>query len=201
MTQLWKRLMLEKLWLILSGKLFSPKMKNDIERFCRTCDVCQKTKPSNFNRFGLLLPNPIPFCPYQLVSFDLVMGLPMSNGFNAVFVVVDRMGKHGQFIPTTTGLTAEGFAYLFVKHVVCRFGLPDDVVADRDPWWTSDFWKAVSHFLKTKMSLSSSHHPQHDGQIEILNKKLEIMLRAYCAKDKESWSDWLHLLTILLPQI
>jgi hypothetical protein len=184
----------EKLWQILSGKFFWPKMKNDIISFCRSCDVCQKTKPVNFNRFGRLIPNPIPTRPYASVSLDLITGLPMSNDFNAILVIVDRMGKHGQFIPTTTGLTADGFAYLFVKHVVCRFGLPDDIIADRDPRWTSDFWRAVSSYLKTKMSLSSSHHPQHDGQTEILNKRLEIMLRAYCAQDKESWSEWLHLL-------
>jgi hypothetical protein len=118
----------------------------------------------------------------------------MSDGFNAVLVVVDRLVKHAQFIPTTTGLTAEGFGQLFIKNVACRFGLPDNIVTDRDPCWTSDFWKSVAAHLKTHMSLSSSHHPQHDGQTEIVNKRMEIMIRAYAAQDKTSWSSWLHLL-------
>jgi hypothetical protein len=118
----------------------------------------------------------------------------MSGGFNAVLVVVNWLIKHAQFIPTTTGLTAEGFGRLFVKNVTCRFGLPDNIVTDRDPRWTSDFWKSASAHLKTHMSLSSSHHPQHDGQTEIVNKRMEIMLRAYAAEDKTSWSEWLHLL-------
>jgi hypothetical protein len=109
-------------------------------------------------------------------------------------VVVDRLSKHASFIPTTTRLTAEGFADLFVFHVVSRFGLPDSMIADRDPRWTSDFWRAVSAAIKTKMSLSSSHHPQHDGQTEIVNRQLETMLRAYVAKDHSDWSDWLKIL-------
>jgi hypothetical protein len=99
----------------------------------------------------------------------------MSNGFNAVLVVVDRLVKHAQFIPTTTGLMVEGFGRLFIKNVACRFGLLDNIVTDRDPWWTSDFWKLVAAHLKTYMSLSSLHHPQHDGKTEV-NKRMEIML-------------------------
>ena len=125
---------------------------------------------------------------------DLVVGLPMSNGFNAVLVVVDRLIKHTQFIPTTTGLTAEGFGHLFIKNVACHFGLPDNIVTDRDPRWTSDFWRVVTAHLKTHMLLSSLHHPQHNGQTEIVNKGMEIMLRAYAAADKTLWAEWLHLL-------
>jgi hypothetical protein len=44
------------------------------------------------------------------------------------------------------------------------------------------------------MLLSSSHHPQHDGQTEIINRQVETMLRAYVAKDRSDWSDWLKVL-------
>jgi hypothetical protein len=58
-------------------------------------------------------------------------------------------------------LTAEGFGKIFVKNIACRFGLLTSIISDRDPRWTSRFWSAVSKFLKTKMAMSSSHHPQH----------------------------------------
>jgi hypothetical protein len=125
---------------------------------------------------------------------DLIVNLPWSGEYNAIFVVIDRLGKHAQFLPTTTGLTSEGFAYMFVRNVACRFGLPDSIVTDRDPRWTSEFWMAVTKSLKTKMSLSSSHHPQHDRQTEVVNKRLETMLRAYVADNQADWAEWLHLL-------
>ena len=166
----------ECLWQQLSQKFYWKRMKTDILAFARSCDVCQKTKFSNFNRFGLLIPNPIPGRPYQSVSMDFIVNLSWSGEFNAIFVIVDRLTKHASFIPTTTGLTAEEFGGLYVKHIGCRFGLPESIITDRDPRWTSDFWKGVAKYLKTRMSLSSSHHPQHDGQTEIVNKQLVTML-------------------------
>ena len=184
----------ERLWQTLSQKYYWKRMKVDIINYCRTCDICQKIKTTNFNKFGYLIPNPIPSRPYQSISMDFIVNLPWSNGFNAIFVVVDRLTKQGSFIPCTTGLTAEEFAELFVKHIVCRFGLPDSIITDRDPRWTSDFWRGIAYFLKTKMSLSSAHHPQHDGQTEILNRHLTTMLRAYISDDLSDWSAWLHIL-------
>jgi hypothetical protein len=169
-------------------------MKVDIDVFCDTCDICQKIKHRNFTRYGYLIPNPIPSHPYESISLDLIVNLPWLGEYNAIMVVVDRLTKHASFIPTASGLSAQGFAELFVMHVVSRFGLPDSIIADRDPRWTSDFWTAVAAAIKTKMSLSSSHHPQHDGQTENVNRQLETMLRAYVAKDRNDWADWLKLL-------
>lgn len=142
----------------------------------------------------MLIPNPIPSRPYQSISMDFIVNLPWSEGFNAIYVMVDRLTKHASFIPTTTGLDAEGFALLFVKAVACRFGLPESIITDRDPRWSSDFWMGVAKALRTKMSLSSSHHPQHDGQTEVVNKLLTTMIRAFIEGKRDQWSVWLHLL-------
>lgn len=123
----------ERLWQTLSSRFYWPRMKTDVLRFCHSCDVCQKTKPSNFKRFGLLIPNPIPAQPYDSISMDFIVNLPWSDEYNAILVVVDRLTKHAQFILTTTGLDAEGFTLLFVKHIATRFGLPPSIVSDRDP--------------------------------------------------------------------
>ena len=151
-------------------------MKTDIIRFVQSCDICQKVKHPNFNKYRYLIPNPIPSRPYQSISMDFIVNLPWSEGYNTIYVTVDRLTKHGIFMPTTTGLDAEDFGALFVKKIACRFGLPDSIICDRDPHWTSDFWKGVAKYLRTKMSLSSSHHPQHDGQTEIVNRLLEVMI-------------------------
>jgi hypothetical protein len=120
----------ERLWSKLSGKFYWKRMKRDIEEFGDSCDVCQKIKNRNFTRFGYLTPNPIPSKPYESISLDLIVNLPWSGDYNAILVVVDRLSKHASFIPTTSGLTAQGFAELFVAHIVSRFGLPDSIIAD-----------------------------------------------------------------------
>ena len=184
----------EKLWHRLSPRFYWKRMKADVVRFCETCDICQKIKTSNFNRYGFLIPNPIPSKPYASISMDFIVNLPMSGEYNAIFVVVDRLTKHASFIPTSTGINARDFARLFAKHIICRYGIPESIISDRDPRWTSDFWKGIAQEIKTRMLLSSSHHPQHDGQTEILNRMLETMLRAYVNDDRNDWAEWLHLL-------
>ena len=184
----------EKLWYRLSPRFYWKRMKADIIHFCETCNVCQKTKPSNFNRYRYSIPNPIPFKPYALILMDFIVNLSMCGEFNAVFVVVDHLTKHTNFIPTSTGINARDFAWIFTKHIICKYGIPESIISDRDPCWTSDFWKGIAQEIKTKMLLSSSHHPQHDGQTEILNQLLETMLRAYANTHRDDWAEWLHLL-------
>lgn len=184
----------EKLWQKLCPRFYWKRMKTDLLQFCVTCDICQKIKQSNFTKYGFLMSNPVPHSPYSSISMDFIVNLPMCDEYNAIFVIVDRLTKHANFIPTSTGLSAEDFARLFVKNVVCRFGIPENVICDRDPRWTSDFWRAVAKELDSKMLFSSSRHPQTDGQTEIVNKLLEKMLRAYVNSDKSDWPRWLHLL-------
>ncbi len=184
----------EQLWKKLTSKFYWRRMKNGINSFYQTCDICQRTKNSNFSQYRFLIPNLIPTRPYESISMDFIMDSPWSKGYNTIFVMVDRLSKHVHFIPTNTGIDAEEFGKLFMNSIVTKFGLPTSIIADRDPQWTSNFWKRVTKALKTRMALSSLHHPQHDGQTEIVNRFLEVMLRAYMATDKTRWAEWLPLL-------
>jgi hypothetical protein len=70
-----------------------PKMRTDIDRYTRNCYTFQPTKASRHARFGVLCPLPIPDRPWQDISMDFVMGLPWSNGCDAIWVVVDCFTK------------------------------------------------------------------------------------------------------------
>jgi hypothetical protein len=70
-----------------------PKMRMDVDRYTHNYHTCQCMKPSRHTPFGVLRPLPIPNRPWQDRSMDFVMGLPWSNGCNAIWVVVDRLTK------------------------------------------------------------------------------------------------------------
>ena len=127
---------------------------------------------------------------------DLITGLPASGemGYTAILVIVDKLTKFAIIIPTHSTLTQEGFAELFVDRVVNVYRLPEVIISDRDRRWATIFWKSVVANYGSVMALSSAHHPQTDGQTEILNAMIEQMLRAYVSSDKESWSKWLSVL-------
>lgn len=80
------------------------------------------------------------------------------------------------------------------------FGLPNRIIVDRDKKWATDFWRSVAVSYGCTMALSSSHHPQTDGQTEVLNAMIEQMLRAYVAKDRHSWARWLSVLPSIRVQ-
>lgn len=142
---------------------------------------------------GGLRPAHIPRRPFSTISLDLITGLPPSGDeqYTAILVIVDKLTKYALFLPTHDELNREDFATLFFREVVNRYGLPERLISDRDPRWATDFWKSVAARYGAKLALSSSHHPQTDGQTENLNHTLETMLRAYVAQDRTLWAQYL----------
>ena len=175
----------------LAARFYWPRMWADIVAFTKTCDVCQKIKPDKRGPNGRLFPHSIPLLPFEVVSLDLITGLPKSEGYNAVLVIVDKLTKYVQYIPTTWNLKQDGFAKLFLSHVVYKFGIPRQMISDRDAHWAKAFWASVAKHLGLGLLLSTSHHPQTDGQTEKANDTLEVALRAYEAGDRSKWANWL----------
>ena len=81
-----------------------------------------------------------------------------------------------RFIAIKTTVTTPKLAYQFVDELFRFYGLPMDIVSDRDPKFTSDFWTQVFKKLETTLSMSSTDHPQSDGQTERVNQIVEDML-------------------------
>jgi hypothetical protein len=74
---------------------------------------------------------------------DFMVSLPPSKGFDAIMVVVDRFSKMAHFIPTKDEATVQKTGRLFFSHIFKHHGLPKDMVSDRDPKFTSKFWRAL----------------------------------------------------------
>jgi hypothetical protein len=90
--------------------------------------------------------------------------------------------------------TAFEIASLLFKRIVKHFGLPTRLIGDHDPRWTSAVWKALAQLFGTRLALSTSRHPQTDGQTEVMNQHLEMMLQAYITSSQEDWPQWLDVL-------
>lgn len=164
-----------------------PGMSRELKRYVTSCDICQKSKPRRHAASGLLQPIPIPSRPFEVVTMDFIPELPISGGFDNILVIVDKLTKYGIFIPCSTSISEEETAHLFFKHVISRFGIPRQVITDRDSRWRHDFWQEICQLMGMKRSLTTSYHPQANGQTEILNQSLEIALRAYIAPSRDDW--------------
>ncbi|KAK3556277.1 hypothetical protein QTP70_007055 [Hemibagrus guttatus] len=140
---------------------------------------------------GLLEPLPIPRRPWSHLSLDFLTDLPDSGGFTMVMVVVDRFSKGCKLIPLKGSPTAMQMAEAMFQHIFQNFGLPEDIVSDRAPQFTSRVWGALCAQLGIGVSLSSGYHPQSNGQAEPLNQEIGRFFRSYCSREQQRWSEFL----------
>ena len=168
-------------------------MKSDIQAYIKHCEVCQRAKGENTKPTGLLQPLPIPTRPWFSISMDFIEGLPKSNQFSAILVVVDRFTKYAHFIPLSHPYNAPKIAQLFLHNVIRLHGLPNNIISNRDPTFTSKFWGELFRVQGVKLLMSTAYHPQTDGQTEATNKTLEGYLRCYVGDNPKGWSNWLTM--------
>ncbi|KAJ9507622.1 hypothetical protein QJQ45_019189 [Haematococcus lacustris] len=176
----------------LQRHFYWPQMHKTVQEYVRTCDKCQRNKATNQLPPGLLQPLPIPSRNWQQVSMDFIGPLPATpRGHTMIFTIVDKLSKMIHLIPTTTTATAHDTARLFFDHIFKHHGLPEAIISDRDPKFTSDFWTSLFHLTGTRLLLSSAYHPQTDGQTERANRTVEDMLRPYVNDHKTDWDQHL----------
>jgi hypothetical protein len=172
---------------VLHEHFYWPKIKRNVQRICEQCITCRKAK-SRFLLHGLYTPLPVPTEPWVYISMDFFLGLPRSKkGRDSIFVVVDRFSKMAHFIACNKTDDASHIANLFFREIVCLHGIPKSIVSDHDVKFLSYFWKTLWGKLGTKLLLSTTCHPQTDGQTEVVNRTLSQLLRAIIQKNLNSW--------------
>ncbi|MBW0586590.1 hypothetical protein O181_126305 [Austropuccinia psidii MF-1] len=110
---------------------------------------------------------------------DFITQLPLSNSFDSILVIVDRFSKMAVFIPTMSSITSLDLAHLFIKNMFSKHGLPSSIVSDRGSLFVSSFWTNLFQQLKISRELSTTYHPETDGQTERVNQISEQYLWTY----------------------
>ena len=169
-------------------------MNRQVAAYVSACDTCQRVKFRRDRPAGLLQPLPIPDRKWQSVSMDYIVELPRtSSGHDAILVFVDRLTKMVHLVATTSEVTAEETAELFVRHVVRLHGTPDELISDRDRRFSSRFFKQLMQLLGVHQRMSTAFHPQTDGQTEVMNRTVEDYLRSFVGPVHDNWDDRLSL--------
>ena len=172
-----------------------PYMAREIDRFCKNCSTCRRTKYSRDKKHGFLRPLPIPISRWQHLSIDYIVQLPICirNGasFHNIVVICDRLTKRRHFVPSET-LGSKELARIFLP-IFAQHGLPQSIVSDRGSNFISKFWRRICKRLGISLKFSTAFHPETDGQTERANQSLEEYLRKYVNYNQDDWIDWLHL--------
>ena len=150
---------------LLSARFHLKNLAQRVAKYLKNCPVCCKlarhTGPP-----PLLCPLPVPGAPWCDISVDFVGPLPVSDGYNMIMVVVDRLTKMRHYISCTAkgtdnGTSAPAMARLFLDHIFRLHGFLETIISDRGPQFISAFWEHLSISLGINISEKSNWHPGH----------------------------------------
>jgi len=143
----------------------------------------------------MMVPLDVPELKWDSISMDFVTSLPNTpRGNDAIWVIVDRLTKSAHFLPINISFPVAQLAEIYIKEIVRLHGVPSSIVSDRDPRFTSRFWKSFQEALGSKLRLSSAYHPQTDGQSERTSQLLEDLLRVCVLEQGGTWDSHLPLI-------
>ena len=125
---------------------------------------------------------------------DFITKLPKTNKkHDFVMVVVDKLTKSTHFVLVKFTHKVANIVDVYMKEISRLHGIPKTIVSDRDPKFTSKFWKGLFNGFGTNLNFSTAYHPKSDGQIERVNQVIEDMLRMYVMDKPSKCEDYLHL--------
>ena len=175
-----------------------PGLRDWIAQYVKGCGPCQQNKilthRTKVPLYRINVPSEAQL--FQVIAMDLITQLPKCDGFDAILTIVDHgCTRAAIFIPCHTTIMGEGVAKLYFEHVYKWFGLPDRMISNRDPHFTSHFAKALCTQLGIKQNISTAFHPQMDGLSERKNQWVEQFLRFLTMHQQDDWAQWLPIAT------
>ncbi|CAE7021123.1 rve domain containing protein [Pyrenophora teres f. teres] len=167
-----------------------------VPRPTNNCMTCKRSKVNRSAKHGLLHPLPVPTQYWDDISIDFITPLPTStwcgHAYQHIMVVVDRLSKMKKFI-AMENLEVPTVVDKFMEYIWKEEGYPRTIVSDRGRQFTSHFWSRLCARVGTHPKLSTSHHPETDGQTENANADLKQYLRSYVNYLQTDWAQLLPL--------
>jgi len=171
----------ERAYARLRQNYYIPKMSQVLRYYIASCPSCQRNKPVNHQPYGKLQPIEIPVIPFEFVTMDFIVKLPAAkfNGFlyDSILTITCKLCKVVTLILGREDWTAPEWADAFIHGYYRTWGVPSRIITDRGKVFMSAFWTSLFRILRTKLMLTTSYHPQTDGQSERTNQTVEVALR------------------------
>ena len=168
-------------------------IKADVKKYIKNCPTCAIGKHDRSRKEKLHQLLKPPEVPFQRPALNFVTGLPESQNpttgmnYDMICTIVDGLTKYAKFVPYKTTMTAEKLAKLFLKKIFADHGIPEQIISDRNKLFTSKFNTGLRKTLGMKEGMSTTFHPQTDGQIKRMNQTLEQYFRLYTGEKKHKW--------------
>ena len=166
---------------------FWPGLRQDVIRFCRSCDVCQRTVKRGSVKKVPLGSMPLIDTPFKRVAVDIVgpIAPPSEAGHRYILTLVDYATRYPEAVPLKK-ITTEAVAEALLD-IYSRVGIPEEVLTDQGTQFMSECMKEVSRLLSIKGLTSTPYHPICNGLVERWNGTLKSMLKRLCQDQPKQW--------------
>ena len=174
---------------------FWPKMRASVEKWCRECHLCARTKHSNFNRRAPMKTVGAG-ATMERVGIDILGPLTETDGGNRFILVVgDYWTKWMEAYPLPNH-TAETVASTLVHQFIARFGIPDQIHSDQGREFESNMFQEMCRLLQIDKTRTTPWRPCSNGLVENFNKTLGTMLRQLSSHHQRDWDQYVELATM-----
>ena len=160
----------------IESAFYWPGIQSAITRFCKSCDVCQKTVNKGSVPKVPLQEMPLIDTSFKRVAIDLVGPIrpPGEEGHRYILTLVDFATRYPEAVPLKT-IDTETVAEALVNSF-SRLGIPEEILSDLGTQFVSDCMKEVTRFLSTKQITTTPYHRMCNGLTEKFNVRMKLML-------------------------
>ena len=169
----------EKSYYYLKDYFYWPSIRKDTMDYCKQCDTCQRASLSTQAPQWLARPLPILQQPFTHIAMDFLFLPPKVRKEHGqeiihqqVWTIVNRFSKYVKILPLTKNTTADNLISKLFYYVYPDWGMPQDIVSDRNAKFTSKAWKDFYETFQIHQSMNTAYHPRTDGQSEVANKAI-----------------------------
>lgn len=183
------------------SNFYWPGIKGDVSRFCRSCDICQKTVCKGKVGRVPLQTMPLVDVPFKRVAVDLIGPVhpPSEDGHRYILTLIDFTTRYPEAIPLKnidTVTVAEALVDMY-----SRLGVPEEILSDLGTQFVSECMGEVARLLSMRRLTTTPYHPMCNGLVEKFNGTLKTMLRRLCSEQPRQWHRYINALLFAYREV
>ncbi|XP_028802716.1 uncharacterized protein LOC114757797 [Neltuma alba] len=171
---------------VLESGLFWPTLFHDAHEFCKKCSRCQFV--GNISRKHEMPQQPLLFCEvFDVWGIDFMGPFPTSFGYVYILLAVDYVSKWVEAIPTRTNDSSVVVSFVR-SHIFCRFGIPRAIISDQGTHFCNRSMQSLLSKYGVMHKVATPYHPQTNGQAELSNREIKLILEKTVQPNRKDWS-------------
>ena len=169
---------------MIRDKFVWPSLRADVSRWARSCLHCQRAKVGR-NTIPPIHEFVVPNRRFSHIHADITM-MPQSNEFSYLLTLIDRFSRWPAAIPLKD-ISTESVVNAFAHGWISAFGIPETITTDRGSQFTSSIWAQLLETWGIRHNMTTAYHPEANGLVERLHRRLKESLMALCGDERDSW--------------